>query len=222
MKALRSLARRDLDPFRVAHRIIRAHLHLFGEVEEPDQLFAKLASRLDAAFHPLAHLHLLEALPDNALDGVELEVRDHALGYYPVVNVNGTTIYVPCTARLQAIAAGGADPEVLDNILATQVAAANSAKDLAVGAASDVMAAVTEVQGSIDATQSLQRDQPRQAPHPYTQPKQWLAERDLFGWAGHVSLLAGRPVRSVRLRHGGPPRSWHSGYDLPVGARRRE
>jgi hypothetical protein len=47
-----------------------------------------------------------------------------ALGFYPVVNVNGQTIYVPCMSRLAAIAAGSADPGALETLLGKQVTAA--------------------------------------------------------------------------------------------------
>lgn len=62
-----------------------------------------------------------------------------ALGYYPVVNVNGQTIYVPCVARLQAMAAGAADPQLIETLLATQVEAARSASGVAGAAAAEAV-----------------------------------------------------------------------------------
>ena len=40
------------------------------------------------------------------------------LGYYPVVNVSGQTIYVPSIARLKALALGGANAAVLEGLIA--------------------------------------------------------------------------------------------------------
>jgi hypothetical protein len=61
-----------------------------------------------------------------------------ALGYYPVANVNGETVYVPCVARMQAIAAGGTDPVVLEGLLSAQVAAAETHAAAAAQARSEV------------------------------------------------------------------------------------
>jgi len=83
-----------------------------------------------------------------------------ALGYYPVVNVSGQTIYVPCVARLQAMAAGASDPQMIETLLATQVEAARTAsgaagasavaaieaRDLAVRAAADNMSVLPVVE----------------------------------------------------------------------------
>jgi hypothetical protein len=41
-----------------------------------------------------------------------------SLGYYPVVNVSGQTIYVPSIARLKLLALGGANAEVLEGLIA--------------------------------------------------------------------------------------------------------
>lgn len=58
-----------------------------------------------------------------------------ALGYYPVVNVSGQTIYVPSLARLQAMAVGSADPAALEALLGAQVdSAAEQARIAQAGA----------------------------------------------------------------------------------------
>lgn len=61
-----------------------------------------------------------------------------ALGYYPVVNVSGQTIYVPSLARLQATALGSADPAALETLLTAKVAESNAAADRAQVAASEL------------------------------------------------------------------------------------
>lgn len=50
-----------------------------------------------------------------------------ALGYYPVVNISGQTIYVPCQARLRATALGAANPEVVEEVVAASGAAVSAA-----------------------------------------------------------------------------------------------
>ncbi len=55
--------------------------------------------------------------------------KSGALGYYPVDNISGQTIYVPCFARLNAIAAGATDPGAIETLLGKQVMAAQAAAD---------------------------------------------------------------------------------------------
>lgn len=66
-----------------------------------------------------------------------------ALGYYPVVNVSGQTIYVPCIARLKEIALGGANAETLAEVLGTantKLALVDQALDATAGAIGDAAA----------------------------------------------------------------------------------
>lgn len=66
--------------------------------------------------------------------------KDGALGYYPVVNVSGQTIYVACVARLKAIALGGANAAVLEGLVG-QVGGKLAAVDTKLAAVDDHIAA---------------------------------------------------------------------------------
>jgi hypothetical protein len=67
-----------------------------------------------------------------------------ALGYYPVENVSGQTIYVPSLARLQTMAAGGGDLSAIEAVLSATV----QAKDGAVGAKEEAAALAQGLAGS--------------------------------------------------------------------------
>lgn len=75
-----------------------------------------------------------------------------ALGYYPIINVNGQTSYRPCLARLAAIATGSTDPALLNNLLATQIAAATAQASAAASSAASVQAIAVDVAGAKTAT----------------------------------------------------------------------
>ncbi len=71
--------------------------------------------------------------------------KDGALGYYPVVNVSGQTVYVACMARLRALALGGANAETLDALLATTIAKLTAVDSASQAAASAAQAATTKI-----------------------------------------------------------------------------
>lgn len=76
---------------------------------------------------------LLSGTPDDPASFNADGGKTGTLGYYPVVNVNGQTIYVPCMARLQAIALGTSNPAEIDRIVqasATALSAAGVAQGL--------------------------------------------------------------------------------------------
>ncbi|WIA58253.1 hypothetical protein N6H05_10795 [Sphingobium sp. WTD-1] len=98
--------------------------------------------------------------------------KSGALGYYPVINVSGQTIFVPCLARMQAIAAGSADPAALETLLSAQVSAATAQAGvattkateaaaqagLAAAAKNDAQAAAASLAGSVDKVAALDAD----------------------------------------------------------------
>jgi hypothetical protein len=77
-----------------------------------------------------------------------------ALGYYPIVNVNGQTLYFPCQARLKAIALGGANAEVLEGLV-DQVAGKVAAVDTAVADAGAATALAIDKAALADAKATL-------------------------------------------------------------------
>lgn len=71
-----------------------------------------------------------------------------ALGYYPVTNVSGQTVYVPSLARLNATAQGAVDPSVIENLLGASIGTVQAAASAATGAAAQ---ATSKAQLAIDA-----------------------------------------------------------------------
>jgi len=82
-----------------------------------DQLAVLLAQNADlfATYEEWANAQIM--LLTGTIDDPESFDADGgkvgALGYYPVVNVSGQTLYVACLARLRAIALGGANADTL-------------------------------------------------------------------------------------------------------------
>ncbi|AOH85718.1 hypothetical protein AWL63_19000 [Sphingomonas panacis] len=75
-------------------------------------LFATLEAR------EAAYTLLIAGTVDDPDSFNETGGKTGALGYYPILNVNGQTMYFPCQARLKAIALGGANAETLDALVA--------------------------------------------------------------------------------------------------------
>lgn len=69
-----------------------------------------------------------------------------ALGYYPVINVSGQTMYVPSLARLQVIAASSSDLGAVEAILSETV----TARDSALAASSEAVATVASKAGKLE------------------------------------------------------------------------
>lgn len=102
-----------------------------------DQLFELLGknAELFAAYEEWANaqIMLLAGTVDDPNSFNQAGGKTGALGYYPVVNVSGQTIYVPCQARLMAIALGGENAEGFELLLA-QVTGKLADVDAAIGA----------------------------------------------------------------------------------------
>lgn len=103
-----------------------------------DQLAVLLAQNADlfATYEEWANgqIMLLAGTVDDPNSFNESGGKTGALGYYPVINVSGQTIYVACVARLKAIALGGANADVLEGLLA-QVGGKLTAVDQSITAA---------------------------------------------------------------------------------------
>jgi hypothetical protein len=99
-----------------------------------DQLASLLAQNADlfATYEEWANgqIMLLAGTVDDPNSFNEAGGKTGALGYYPVVNVSGQTIYVPCMARLRALALGGENAEGFEQLVA-QVSGKLTAVDAA-------------------------------------------------------------------------------------------
>jgi hypothetical protein len=86
-----------------------------------DQLAVLLAQNADlfATYEEWANgqIMLLAGTVDDPNSFNEAGGKTGALGYYPVVNVSGQTVYVACIARLKATALGGANAAVLEGLM---------------------------------------------------------------------------------------------------------
>jgi hypothetical protein len=111
-----------------------------------DQLFDLLGknAELFAAYEEWANaqIMLLAGTVDDPNSFNEAGGKTGVLGYYPVVNVSGQTIYVPCQARLMAIALGGSNAAVLEQLVA-QVAGKLAVVENAVAGAGAATALAT-------------------------------------------------------------------------------
>jgi hypothetical protein len=87
-----------------------------------DQLAVLLAQNADlfATYEEWANgqIMLLAGTIDDPNSFNEAGGKTGALGYYPVVNVSGQTIYVPSLARLRALALGGENAEGFEELVA--------------------------------------------------------------------------------------------------------
>lgn len=101
-----------------------------------DDMLSDLLARNASLFATLearqaAEIMLLAGTVDDPNSFNEAGGKVAPLGYYPIVNVNGQTMYFPCQARLKAIALGGANAAVLEGLVA-QVGGKLTAVDNAV------------------------------------------------------------------------------------------
>ncbi|TCP94479.1 hypothetical protein C8J42_101945 [Sphingomonas sp. PP-CE-1A-559] len=101
-----------------------------------DQLATLLAQNADlfAAYEEWANgqVMLLAGSIDDPASFNSTGGKTGDLGYYPVINVSGQTIYVPCLARLKAIASSGANEEALE-ALENQLGGLTQLTDYALG-----------------------------------------------------------------------------------------
>ncbi|MDF0489216.1 hypothetical protein PX554_13830 [Sphingomonas sp. H39-1-10] len=80
-----------------------------------------------------------------------------ALGYYPIVNVSGQTVFMPCLKRFMEIALGGANAETLAEVLGTAnstLAVVYTAIDNATSAAASADAKAATAQEQADLAQA--------------------------------------------------------------------
>jgi hypothetical protein len=154
-----------------------------------DQLAVLLAQNADlfAAYEEWSNgqIMLLAGTVDDPNSFNEEGGRTGALGYYPVVNVSGQTIYVPCLARLRALALGGENAEGFEELVA-QVGGKLAAVDDAVAQAGTATTLATTKAGLADEKAAL------------TAQKAAAAQNVVD--AGAAILAAAQPVTGVVSR----------------------